>query len=160
MSIQVYPLKNTDIRGCAFCHAKSFPKPWSEEEIKSFLKKDAVFGFAAKRSAEENPSGFILGMKCGDRLEILTIAVDPEFRRQGIALALLEKIKKACQNKTVTSLDIEVSKNNQPAINLYEGYGFMRVGKRNKYYKEKEASGFRRVDALLYRLDLTNFTEC
>ena len=56
----------------------------------------------------------------------------------GIGSKLLEKlIKKAEEASSLITL--EVNEENKPAIHLYEKYGFKLLGKRKKYYKDKDA---------------------
>ena len=56
----------------------------------------------------------------------------------GIGSKLLEElIKKAEEASSLITL--EVNEENKPAIHLYEKYGFKLLGKRKKYYKDKDA---------------------
>jgi ribosomal-protein-alanine acetyltransferase len=67
----------------------------------------------------------------GER-EILNLAVDPEYRRRGIALRLLEAELERGQG----SWFLEVRESNTAAIRLYESAGFAASGTRNKYYSD------------------------
>jgi len=59
--------------------------------------------------------------------EILNIAVSPEFRRMGIATALIHSIEDA-------EVFLEVRESNRVAQKLYENLGFEDVGRRPGYY--------------------------
>ena len=67
---------------------------------------------------------------------IVTIAVDPRYRRQGMGeLLLLSAIDLAlAHDQEVVSLECRVS--NAPAQALYEKYGFHRTGLRPRYYSD------------------------
>lgn len=67
---------------------------------------------------------------------IVTFAVEPEVRRQGLGEALLlAAIDLAIANdQDVLSLECRVS--NTAAQALYEKYGFLRVGLRRRYYSD------------------------
>ena len=65
---------------------------------------------------------------------ITNVAIDPEYRRQGIGRKMLLKLIEIVKEKGVTALTLEVRVSNAPAISLYEGLGFKSVGQRPKYY--------------------------
>ena len=61
---------------------RSFPDAWSAAAIRELFAGPGVFAFLA-------PDGFILARAAGDEAEILTLAVMPAARRQGIGRALV-----------------------------------------------------------------------
>lgn len=66
---------------------------------------------------------------------IITLGVLPEFRRQGIARALLQ----ACENRIqVSRIRLSVRRSNWPAISLYAEEGYRQVDVWNKYYVDGE----------------------
>ncbi len=70
---------------------------------------------------------------------VISIAVLPEYRRLGIASALLKnamKILKEVYDCSEVFLEVRVS--NTPAINLYEKLGFMKVDRIKRYYIDGE----------------------
>jgi len=78
---------------------------------------------------------------------IANLAVDPLRRRKGYADILLQyAVVKSLENGA-NYLTLEVNEKNQPALTLYEKHGFRQVGKRNKYYEDRD-------DALVLRLSL------
>lgn len=99
----------------------------------------------------EEPAGFLLGRSIAGEAELLTLAVDPEARRQGIGRRLVEAfLQKSCETKAETAF-LEVSSENQAAITLYEATGFRQAGKRRAYYHSPDG---RAVDALVLQHDL------
>lgn len=68
--------------------------------------------------------------------EITNIAVSPELRRQGLGAKLLELLIQVCEERGMTSINLEVKEFNSPAVNLYEKYGFQVVGRREGYYRD------------------------
>lgn len=64
--------------------------------------------------------------------EILNLAVDPVFRRRGIASALL----RSAVRKPGTHFFLEVRESNRAARHLYETFGFKEVGRRPEYYSD------------------------
>jgi ribosomal-protein-alanine N-acetyltransferase len=76
------------------------------------------------------------------------IAVDPAYRRQGVAQALLEALIAQGQAQRLSFITLEVREHNAPAIGLYEKNGFQVVGRRKNYYEKP------REDAILMTLTL------
>jgi ribosomal-protein-alanine N-acetyltransferase len=97
-----------------------------------FLKYECLVAEAEGRIA-----GFLVSREvfAGDPLnpaqrEILNIAVANEFRRQGLATSLIQKIV-----RTGEELFLEVRESNMPARRLYRKLGFVELGTRPKYYQ-------------------------
>jgi ribosomal-protein-alanine N-acetyltransferase len=66
-----------------------------------------------------------------DEVEVLNLAVDPAFRRQGIGTRLLLSIASR-------HVFLEVRESNEGALRLYRKLGFQEVGRREKYYDDPE----------------------
>lgn len=75
--------------------------------------------------------GFITLLISFENADLLDIAVDENYRRQGIAKTLL---KSAAAQTGVRSLILEVRESNIPARQFYEKQGFKEISKRKKYY--------------------------
>ncbi len=75
--------------------------------------------------------GFLVSRQTapGER-EILSLAVEPEMRRRGIARTLLRQEI----SRFPGSWFLEVRESNTPAINLYRSMGFQEIGRRSGYY--------------------------
>ncbi len=129
-----------DPQALAAIHAKCFDAAagaaWDAQAFAALSdKKDC--------RAYGNENGFILLQGLPSAFEILTLAVRPEARRGGLASALL---KTAFQLADGVPIWLEVAADNQPALALYRGCGFVETGRRKAYYKR---AGQKRVDALL-----------
>jgi ribosomal-protein-alanine N-acetyltransferase len=87
---------------------------------------------------DEQMTGFVVSRRVaeGER-EILNVAVHPDFRRLGIASALLRHELARCQG----SHFLEVRESNGPARRLYERLGFEVVGVRPGYYENPNEPG-------------------
>lgn len=82
-----------------------------------------------------------------DEMEILNLAVHPDFRRQGMGAALLERAFGICREKGIAKSFLDVKESNQSALNLYIKFGYTQIGVRKKYYPDT------RENALLFRYD-------
>ena len=120
-------------------HQKCFPnKPWSADDFRELKQSGCEIIMS------EN--GFIVYRIVLDEAEIITIGVNPEKRRQGIASAMIGIIEKTIKNQGVNKIFLEVAANNIAGQKLYENCGFNRVGLRPKYYDG--------IDAILMSKDL------
>ncbi len=74
-----------------------------------------------------------------DEAHITSVAVHPEFRRLKIGSKLIQKAIAATNKLNINSYTLEVRSKNEPAINLYKGFGFKEEGLRKNYYKDDDA---------------------
>ncbi|MDZ4062926.1 MAG: GNAT family N-acetyltransferase, partial [Brevundimonas sp.] len=101
--------------------------------------------------AIEAPQGFILIRSVADEAEILTLAVDPGARRQGLGARLVREGAAAAAARGAARLFLEVADDNPAALALYAGAGFTEAGRRPGYYARPDGG---RQDALILALNL------
>ena len=124
-------LKETEINSIARIEQKCFSNPWSEDSIKSSFANKANCFYVAKKDGEI--VGY-MGLSVSlDEGYILNVATLPDYRRQGIAKALINHIINMYSDK-LNFLTLEVRPSNTAAVKLYEGFGFEQVGERKNYY--------------------------
>ena len=75
----------------------------------------------------------------------LGLMVAASHRRHGIGRALLEAAVGWAREVGVTKLELHVFPHNEPAIALYEGFGFVKEGYRRGHYRR----GGELIDAIL-----------
>ncbi len=90
---------------------------------------------AEDRQDEEAVAGFAL-LRCLDDAELIRIAVDTAYRRQGIGYRLLTALKDEAERRGIHDIILEVRESNEPAKRMYEKAGFVTEGIRKKYYSE------------------------
>jgi ribosomal-protein-alanine N-acetyltransferase len=127
----------------AAIHAVAFPltESWGEDAIALQLGLPGGFGLIDDRG------GMLLGRVAADEADILTLAVAPAVRRQGIATALLSAAKAEVGTRGGRSIFLEVATGNTAALALYGREGFIEVGRRRRYYADAS-------DALVLRVNL------
>lgn len=120
-------------------HAKCFPnKPWSATDFAD-LKKSGCEIIASQ-------NGFIVWRAVADEAELITIGVDPDARRTGIAAAMLGIMEGELKKSGIKTVFLEVAENNHPARQLYKNNGYNEIGVRPKYYDG--------VDAIMMKKEL------
>jgi RimJ/RimL family protein N-acetyltransferase len=80
----------------------------------------------------------------------LGLMVAASHRRRGIGVALLERAVDWARDVGVRKLELHVFPHNEPAIALYERFGFRREGFRLNHYRRGEEY----LDAILMALDV------
>ena len=119
-----------------------FSLPWTAEALCSQLK-DGQHEFIAAFDAQDRVLGYVGMMFVLDEGYISNVAVDPDYRRRGIADALIERLCELCKEHALAFVSLEVRAGNAPAIALYEKHGFQKAGLRRSYYERP------REDALI-----------
>jgi ribosomal-protein-alanine N-acetyltransferase len=111
-----------------------FPAGWSEASLAAEpAREDAEVWLA---EAEGQPIGAALLRVAAGEAEILTVAVAPAWRRQGVAAALCRRALGAVAARGAVRAHLEVRSDNGEATQLYEGLGFRQVGLRRGYYRD------------------------
>jgi [ribosomal protein S18]-alanine N-acetyltransferase len=82
----------------------------------------------------------LLGMGClwgiEDEAHIILLAVDPDYRRQGLGQMMLWGMLAIATQRQLTRATLEVRASNQAAHALYQKFGFQTAGRRKGYYAE------------------------
>ncbi len=89
-------------------------------------------------SVDGAPAGFCSWRQTvDDEAELLNLAVSPEFRRKGVAFALLEILRKTASG----TIFLEVAETNLGALALYKNSGWKQVAVRKGYYAGGKING-------------------
>ncbi len=130
MGIKIRPLTTADVAAVLDIHGKSFEESW--QEINSLIHLNSSVGWMAMHLDE--PVGFILWQLVRGEADVLSFAVLPEHRKQGIGKLLYAASEKAFLSRSIIQLFLEVAQNNPVAIEFYERRGFVQTGIRKNYY--------------------------
>ena len=120
-----------------------FSDPWSERSVASELENKLSYWLVALEG--ETVAGYIGSQTVMDETDMMNVAVHPDFRRKGVAEALVNGLVDALKEKGSHCLTLEVRASNEPAKALYEKLGFIQIGRRPNYYRNP------REDALILR---------
>ena len=141
--MEIVRMSISDVPAVAELERKCFSDPWSERSVAAELENPLSLWFVALLG--RTVVGYVGSQSVMEQADMMNIAVNPDYRRQGIAESLIERLVAELKDKQVSSLTLEVRASNAPAIALYRKLGFIQVGKRPNYYRNP------REDALILR---------
>lgn len=95
--------------------------------------------------------GYFIAMTAPAEMHLLNITVAPAHQGQGHARHMLDALVETARREGALHLWLEVRQSNERARQVYERYGFERVGLRRRYYP---AAGGTREDAIVMSLAL------
>ena len=131
----VEPLSTPDeIDAILAIEQASFTNPWTREMYVAELKNEGVSFFYLARDKGRQIVGFCSFWRVLDELHINNLAVVPEFRRRGVATALLRRVMEEAARFGIRRTMLEVRRSNTAARELYERFGFVVAGTRSNYY--------------------------
>lgn len=113
----------------------SFAIPWTHHALYQDVCENACATYHGLYDGE------ILVGYCGlwvilDEAHVTNIAIRPDYRGQGLGKELLSQVIAWAKQRGVCTISLEVRISNVPALRLYEGLGFVRMGVRKKYYSD------------------------
>ena len=140
-AIDIRALTLADLDDIESIEQRSYDTPWSRSMFAGELAKPASLCLGAFEG--EELAGSLVVSRYVDAWHIMNIAVSPDFRRRGIATALLERLFELTDDRSRRGYTLEVRVTNSGAIRLYERLGFAARGIRRGYYTDN------REDALI-----------
>ena len=146
--IKYIPMTMDHVAQIAQLEEICFSDPWSQSSIASELENPLSVWLVAVDGSRV--AGYVGSQSVMGWADMMNIAVHPDYRRQGVAWELVERLVAALQNNDVTCLTLEVRASNEPAKALYEKLGFQQVGRRPNYYRNPKE------DALILRKEWSN----
>lgn len=148
--LHIRPMTADDLDGVLALEAASFSDPWSRGLYEHELNDNKFSRYRVVVPAEGAGKPDVLAqggwMLFGEEAHILTIAVRTELRGQGIGRWLLLHLLAEARQAGCADVLLEVRPSNEAAIRLYESLGFVIIGRRKRYYPDKE-------DALVLQLE-------
>lgn len=113
-----------------------FSVPWSLDSISYEVENPLAKYVIAEDLSTKEVLGFAGVWIVAGEGDITNIAVNPDYRKQGIASSLLEKLFEVCKENDCTEITLEVRTSNIAAQNLYKKFNFKEEGIRKKYYSD------------------------
>jgi ribosomal-protein-alanine N-acetyltransferase len=114
--------------------------PWTRDVFERELGLEISSTWVMTRG--NKVAGFLVFWVVHDEVHVLNVAVDPEFRRQGIATAVIGHLVETARHHKASFVTLEVREHNHAAIGLYESLGFEIIGQRDAYYADTGEDAF------------------
>ena len=136
--IYITQLKKEDIDAVVEIESDAYGKHhWSKSSFYDEMSNNLAKYYAAK-TAEGELVGYAGTWHIIDEGHITTIAVKKDYLRNHIGEAIIHNIIEDCYKEGIKYLTLEVRISNEPAIKLYEKYGFQSLGTRKAYYQDND----------------------
>jgi ribosomal-protein-alanine N-acetyltransferase len=138
--VTIRPMREDDIERVQAIDKLSFSLPWPERAYRYELKENPASLLRVAEVEALDGKREVTGMAVVwlilDEAHIATIAVHPDYRRQGVGERLLLAILEGSARRGAQHAMLEVRAGNQIARNLYQRFGFVVVGRRPNYYRD------------------------
>jgi ribosomal-protein-alanine N-acetyltransferase len=138
MTLRIEPMCAKDLQAVLAIEHASFSLPWTEDMFLQDLARGDLAEILVARSPEAGEPAPITGFLCywvvQDEMHINNLAVDPRWRRRGIAMALLRAGLDRARGRGARHAFLEVRASNVAAQALYRRAGFRAAGTRRRYY--------------------------
>ena len=116
----------------------SFPAPWRREFFESELRGSGRLTLVAER--RQALIGYVFAMWFFDEMHVNKIAVQPNERRQGIALRLMNECIDFARRNRIETISLEVRQTNRGAQEFYRFLDFAPMYVRPRYDPDGEAA--------------------
>jgi len=136
-TLTVRDVRPADLDAVAALERISFPVPWKKEFFASEVGLDHRFNRVG-RASDGTLAGYVFCAFAGGEIHVNKIAVDPLYRRRGVARLLMKEVLDFSDRIQAEEIFLEVRPSNVPARNFYVQLGFREVGRRAQYYADGE----------------------
>ncbi|TDA31980.1 MAG: ribosomal-protein-alanine N-acetyltransferase [Hadesarchaea archaeon] len=137
--IKVINLKEEDLQEVMELGYKCFPDPYPLSLLEHLYKSDPQ-GFFGVKMDGKLVGYLICTMRWGGIGHILSIAVDPEYRRRGVGRALIQRALERLRKEGATAVRLEARKSNLGARAFYSVLGFKEERELPHYYEDGETA--------------------
>ena len=130
--MKVTKMKLEHVGQVAHLEKMCFSCPWSESAITGALSNPLSLWIVALDG--DRVIGYVGSQTVLCEADMMNIAVDPEYRRTGVAHRLIKELIAQLKANQTYCLTLEVRASNSAAISLYDQMDFVLVGRRPNYY--------------------------
>ena len=129
--VRLEPLTDARLDDVVRIENSAYAHPWTRgnfaDSIKSGYQLLALMG-------GDTLIGYFVAMEGVEEAHLLNITVAPEFQGQGYGVLMLDALALWARSRHAQCLWLEVRVSNARAMQVYERYGYTRVGERKNYY--------------------------
>lgn len=142
LSVSITPFEVSDLPEVLEIEKIVDPSPWVEPSFRNEIETNKLARYFAARCENIATSALTRGRIVGyggywlviDEAHITKITTHPDFRRKKIGEQLLMHILHDAAKRGATRATLELRVSNEPALKLYEKFGFADAGIRKNYY--------------------------
>jgi ribosomal-protein-alanine N-acetyltransferase len=144
VNIELRRLTLADLAAIERIERRAYPTPWSRSMFAGELAKTSSICLGAvDTDADEALIAYLIISRYADAWHVMNVAVHEDYREQGVATKLLNRLFELTAADDRRGYTLEVRVSNSGAIKLYEKLGFVPRGIRRGYYTDN------REDALI-----------
>jgi ribosomal-protein-alanine N-acetyltransferase len=125
-------MREEDIGQIMDIENESFSTPWTEAAFLAEIYK--LYSLSRVLMIGDRLVGYLCMNLILDEGHILNLAVNPDFRRRGLATRLIHEALTELKKKGCRFIYLEVRGSNTAAKQFYLQFGFRDAGLRKKYY--------------------------
>lgn len=127
-------MRTEDLAQVTEIEKRIFSVPWSYESFQKAMETEENLYFTAELDGKV--AGYCGMWRSFEEGDIVNVAVAEEYRRRGIARAMLTQLLAEAEKEGITAFTLEVRKSNEAALGLYEALGFSSAGIRPGFYEK------------------------
>ena len=118
----------------------SFEFPWTEDEFVRCLRQRDCIGMVAEYA--EQVVGFMIYEMQRTRIHVLSFAVHPDYRRQSVGSAMVQKLVSKLAYQRRNRIILEVRETNLAAQLFFKSLGFRATGVLRNFYEDSTEDAF------------------
>jgi len=130
-------MKISDVEAVENLERKIFTTSWQDGAFVNELTQNQAATYLVMRTQEGGLVGYAGFWLVDDEAHVTSIALDSEFRGQGLGRRLMHSMVTKAAERGARWMTLEVRADNLPAQQMYRRFGFARVGIRPKYYESR-----------------------
>ena len=146
VSIKIRPMLAKHLDDVENIENSSFDHPWSRDELESTLGNQNDISKVALVTPKGSKKSIVAGMLYLEhkepRLNVLSIAVHPEWRRRGIGTTFLEYLIKLLRRYGRCEIYELVRETNLDAQKFYKSLGFVAQRPKHNIYEETNEDAY------------------
>lgn len=125
------PMSESRLDEVVAIERRAYTHPWTRGNFADSLRS----GYQAQMLClGDVVIGYFVAMQGVDEVHLLNITVDPMYQGQGWGRVLLDALSLWARTQRAQWLWLEVRTSNARAQQVYQRYGYRRVGERKHYY--------------------------
>jgi [ribosomal protein S18]-alanine N-acetyltransferase len=123
-----------DIKDVLAIESASFGYPWPEDEFIRCLRQRNCIGMVAEH--ESRVVGYMIYTLEKTRIDLLNLAVHPDYRRRGVGLQMIAKLKGKLSRNRRTRLTLRCTESSLDAQLFFRSQGLRAVGVDRCFYED------------------------